>query len=219
MARTLFSVVKHRTVAVIARLITSALLGGLSACGSGSNMGDSDALSSERSIYVSYYRNGCVGELNTLCLQVEEKGGHLGSFYGGIEGFRFEWGYRYQLRVRTDVVAYPLMDGSSVKFTLLQETERRTESSRDEFSVWLPGAHLLRATSSANIYRLADDKEFICQGADCASLDALIAQQFWFLLVFKLGDTPDDPLILQRIACSDAQVSFRESCLGSNGHT
>lgn len=35
-----------------------------------------------------------------------------------IEGFDFEWGYRYQLVVKKEQIAQPMADASSVKYTL-----------------------------------------------------------------------------------------------------
>lgn len=51
------------------------------------------------------------------------------ALYGGIEGFEFEPGYEYRLRVKTEQVANPPADGSSVRYTLLAEVSKTSADS------------------------------------------------------------------------------------------
>jgi hypothetical protein len=63
----------------------------------------------------------CVGEAQMQCLQVRSSAdAPWGLFYESIEGFTWEPGYRYTLRVARRVVVDPPADGSSAAFRLLE---------------------------------------------------------------------------------------------------
>jgi hypothetical protein len=46
--------------------------------------------------------------------------GQTGSFYDGIRGFRFQWGYRQTLRVERRRILNPPADGSSTEYALIE---------------------------------------------------------------------------------------------------
>lgn len=61
---------------------------------------------------------------------VKEDGGNWGIFYNRIEGFEFEDGYEYVLKVRKDTVLNPPADASSLKYTLIQEVFKKKEENK-----------------------------------------------------------------------------------------
>jgi hypothetical protein len=78
----------------------------------------------ETTMRVNYYRQTCqaVGEMNCYLVQ---KGPQIGTgdwslFYDGIEGFQYEEGFVYTLKVRVEKVENPPADGSSRKYTLIE---------------------------------------------------------------------------------------------------
>ena len=78
----------------------------------------------ETTMRVNDHRQTCqaVGELN--CYLVQE-GNQIGSsswnlFYNGIEGFEYEEGFIYNLKIRVEKVANPPADGSDRKYILIE---------------------------------------------------------------------------------------------------
>jgi hypothetical protein len=67
----------------------------------------------------------CVGVSQQTCLRVRERPDTAWTlFYFGIEGFTFEPGFEYTLRVAIRTVKNPPADGSSLAYRLL-ETMRK----------------------------------------------------------------------------------------------
>lgn len=70
-------------------------------------------------------RADCYGPFLRKCLQVkDEPAGSYRNFYGHIDGFDFESGYEYVLKVNTEQIENPPADGSSVKYTLLEKVSQ-----------------------------------------------------------------------------------------------
>lgn len=75
----------------------------------------------EKVIYVGPELVDCVGVAPQKCLQVkEEPGQDWRLFYGRIEGFDYEPGYNYTLKIRETKVENPPADASSLKWTLVE---------------------------------------------------------------------------------------------------
>ena len=67
----------------------------------------------------------CVAVGPTECMQVRERSGAPWElFYGGIEGFAYEPGFRYVLRIAVTQVPNPPADGSSLAYRLLRIVSR-----------------------------------------------------------------------------------------------
>jgi hypothetical protein len=77
-------------------------------------------------LQVASTKVACTGMFPTQCLQIrsgpEEP---WGNFYGGIEGFSFEAGYEYILRVSLHTIANPPADGSSIVYRLVAVLSRQ----------------------------------------------------------------------------------------------
>ena len=75
---------------------------------------------------VNSYTEECVGEMEGNCLLVQE-GDQIGTddwslFYyeDSIEGFDYEPGYIYHLKVKKKKIKNPPMDGSSISYRLVR---------------------------------------------------------------------------------------------------
>lgn len=79
-----------------------------------------------RLLEIAPYRTACIGVGPMNCLQVREQGEENYSlFYSRIEGFEFEPGYAYTLRVKVTPVENAPADASARRYSLLEVVERR----------------------------------------------------------------------------------------------
>lgn len=75
----------------------------------------------EITMYVGPEMVNCEGEARVACLQVKfEEGAEWELFYDNIEGFEFEPGFEYELRVNKITVEDPPADGSSIRYELVE---------------------------------------------------------------------------------------------------
>ena len=74
-----------------------------------------------KTLYVGPELVDCVGVAPMQCMQVkEDPNGEYQNFFSSIEGFTFEPGYTYELRVNVESIANPPADGSSLRYTLVE---------------------------------------------------------------------------------------------------
>ncbi|GAB3575337.1 hypothetical protein GCM10027578_39370 [Spirosoma luteolum] len=74
---------------------------------------------------VAAQERDCMGMGPRKCLYVRENGkGDWQLFYDPIEGFTFEPGYTYTLRVKRQAVENPPADGSSLRYTLVKQLRK-----------------------------------------------------------------------------------------------
>lgn len=79
----------------------------------------------EKTIFVGPELVDCVGVAPQQCMQIKENPeGEYTLFYGTIEGFEFEPGYTYELRVLVTEVPNPPADSSSLKYSLIEELSK-----------------------------------------------------------------------------------------------
>jgi hypothetical protein len=79
----------------------------------------------EKTFIVASKTVDCTGVAPMKCLQVKEKeSDSWGNFYSNIEGFTYEPGFEYVLKVKTEKIQNPPMDGSSIKYTLVQQVSK-----------------------------------------------------------------------------------------------
>ncbi|KFF24916.1 MULTISPECIES: DUF4377 domain-containing protein [Chryseobacterium] len=79
----------------------------------------------EKTFIVGPETADCTGVAPMKCLQVKEKASESWTnFYTNIEGFTYEPGYEYVLKVKTEKIANPPADGSSIKYTLIKEVSK-----------------------------------------------------------------------------------------------
>lgn len=67
----------------------------------------------------------CTGVAPMKCLQVKEKeSDSWQNLYSNIEGFTYEPGFEYILKVKTEKIENPPMDGSSTRYILVEEISK-----------------------------------------------------------------------------------------------
>jgi len=94
----------------------------------------------EKTIYVGQRQVDCVGVAPQKCLLVKEKpGDDWTMYYDQIQGFDYEPGYEYELRIVEEEVENPPADASSIRWTLV-EVVSKTRSL--EGTVWLLESYL-----------------------------------------------------------------------------
>jgi hypothetical protein len=115
------------------RIAASALVMiGLAACSRGTAPPVTAAapVGIEKTFFVAAERKPCTGVGPMECLQVREAADRPWQyFYSDIEGFTFEPGFDYELRVREEKVANPPADGSSLRWTLVRVVSKRAVAS------------------------------------------------------------------------------------------
>ncbi|MDR2238290.1 MAG: DUF4377 domain-containing protein [Chryseobacterium sp.] len=82
--------------------------------------------SAEKTLIVGPQTVDCsAGAGRMKCMQVKESAsGSWTNFYSNIEGFNYEPGYEYVLKVKTEKIANPPADASSIKYTLVEQVSK-----------------------------------------------------------------------------------------------
>jgi len=174
---------------------------------------DSDTYRSS-DLYLNHYKSECGSFELTLCVQSRvAENDDWSFFYDRIEGFEYEWGFNYKIKVKIDDIDNPPEDSSSIKYTLLEIIEKIKEPTTSLFDVSVSRATGLLVKESENIYKIYNDKEIECLDSGCEIIDSLIAQDIAILLEFKHQIDTAAPLELTQVKCSASRESFRDSCL------
>ncbi|KMQ69055.1 hypothetical protein ACM39_06455 [Chryseobacterium sp. FH2] len=85
----------------------------------------SGASLNEKTFIVGPQTADCTGAAPMKCLQVKETStAEWTNFYTNIEGFTYEPGYEYVLKVKTEKIKNPPADGSSIKYTLIRQVSK-----------------------------------------------------------------------------------------------
>ncbi|KFE97939.1 hypothetical protein IX38_19980 [Chryseobacterium luteum] len=85
----------------------------------------STAGADEKTFIIGPETADCTGTAPMKCLQVKEKASEEWiNLYTNIEGFTYEPGYEYVLKVKTEKIINPPADGSSIKYTLIKEVSK-----------------------------------------------------------------------------------------------
>ncbi|WP_027381703.1 DUF4377 domain-containing protein [Chryseobacterium daeguense] len=79
----------------------------------------------EQTLIVGPKTRDCTGIAPMKCLQIKEKPtDNWTIFYSNIAGFTYEPGFEYVLKVRTEKIANPPADGSSISYTLVKQVSK-----------------------------------------------------------------------------------------------
>ncbi len=77
-------------------------------------------------LYINNKLVDCVGVGPQKCMQVRKSPkSEWTLFYGGIDSFRYEPGYRYKLKVNVSKIKNPPMDSSSLKYSLVKVLSKK----------------------------------------------------------------------------------------------
>ena len=197
--------VVERQISALAKLVVSVLF--LAACTNGGS-------SMERKMFIEHYKSSCQGVAYQTCLLTRESElSPWDYFYDGIEGFEYEWGYRYELRVLVVEVPDPPADASSLAYSLLEvlRKERVDVDTPFEFPL-LPFDEFSQRLSDTE-FSLGYENSFTCDLSTCDTVESLLTQQSGMVLEFIHANERSGPLRLQGVKCSDASLQFFESCL------
>lgn len=187
-------------------LIISAL--SLAACAGGGS-----GESRERTLFIDHYKVSCHGVVYQTCLLTREsEQSPYTYFYDGIKDLDFEWGYRYQIRVRVDDIVDPPADGSTLAYSLLEVIEKQAVDPDTLFQFALLPIDGFSRRLSETEFELAYEKRFDCDVSTCDSVDSLLTQDMAVLLEFRHALETSGPLRLQRVLCSDVASQFVETC-------
>ena len=165
-------------------------------------------------LYLNHYKSECDSFELALCLQSRLNENDDWSFYyDHIEGFDYEWGFTYKIKVKVKNIENPPEDSSSIKYTLLEVIEKTKETTVSLFDISVSRATGLLVKESENTYNIYNEKNVECIDSDCEIIDSLIVQDMAILLEFKHQIDTERPLKLTQIKCSSSRESFRDSCL------
>ncbi len=79
----------------------------------------------EKTLIIGPETANCTGVMPMKCLQVKENdNGAWTNLYTNIEGFTYEPGYEYVLKVKEEKIKNPPADGSSIQYILIREISR-----------------------------------------------------------------------------------------------
>ncbi len=168
----------------------------------------------EETVYINSYMTECTTMVVQLCMLTRSNSGVPWSlFYNGINGFQYSWGSTYKVTVRIDSVANPPADAPSETYSLVGTAEASPVVPTTTFQIPVSnGATSLAKSPVANVYRMYQAKDFICQQADCDAIDLARTQALGVLLEFDYQNQPSQPLHLLRIACAAPASTFRATC-------
>jgi len=79
---------------------------------------------------------------------------------GHIDGFEFEWGYRYKLKVKETTPHSPPMDGSSVNYKLIIVISKTKASSQETFDILLEHELYLGPGEQTNTFKYINDSTY-----------------------------------------------------------
>ncbi|WP_408091897.1 DUF4377 domain-containing protein [Chryseobacterium terrae] len=79
----------------------------------------------EKTFIIASQTADCTGVAPMKCLQVKEKeSDNWENLYTNIEGFTYEPGFEYVLKVKTEKIENPPMDASSIRYILVKEVSK-----------------------------------------------------------------------------------------------
>lgn len=79
----------------------------------------------EKILIIAPETTDCTGVMPMKCLQIKENAnGSWTNLYTNIEGFTYEPGYEYVIKVKEEKIKNPPADGSSIQYSLIREISR-----------------------------------------------------------------------------------------------
>jgi heat shock protein HslJ len=98
------------------------------------------AMNNESILWVNSFTVQCEGVAPMTCLQVQESDspepGKWMNFYSSIDGFSFEAGYLYKLRIRKEALENVPADASSVRYVLVELLEKTRDPKINMHDIW-----------------------------------------------------------------------------------
>ena len=97
-------------------------------------------MNNESILWVNSFTVQCEGVAPMNCLQVQESDapeqGKWRNFYASIEGFTYEAGYLYKLRIRKEMLEDVPADASSIRYVLVEVLEKTRDPKININDIW-----------------------------------------------------------------------------------
>ena len=119
----------RRAQTIFCLFAAAVMTGGCGGSSDAPDAGKAGAGADTKTLYVAHHLADCVGVGPMECMLVRDTpDGEWQLFYSQIEGFDYEPGYDYELRIRTEDIADPPADASSIRY-ILEELVSKTPMS------------------------------------------------------------------------------------------
>ena len=146
---------------------------------------------------VDHYKVPCVADYLRLCLRASELGGsEYRYFYDYVEGFDYQWGHRYALRVEVTEIENPPQDASSLRYALIELISDELIDERFEIAL-TPG--FANGDAATGTFSLLGQRDVTCAEPEtCDLIAAALAADEAITLQLGHPNSPSDPLIVYR---------------------
>jgi Domain of unknown function (DUF4377) len=162
----------------------------------------SDEETSEEVVQINSNMGSCKTLVETLCFQSRSDPSQPWRFYAAsIGGFQYQWGNRYELRVRVTKIANPAADAPGARHDLIEvmSTSAVARSETFQVNVWNANDAIGPVDATSRQFR-SHSVRFGCRPAQCALLDQLSAQGQAASLTFDHANSPGGPLNLLNVS-------------------
>ncbi len=126
----------------------------LASCACKSNLNkDSMKTDDGIDIEINYYKDVCYGEGSQLCFLIKEKNDEAWTpIFENIQGFEYEWGYTYKLKVLKDKLDGPSRDGRTHSYKLIKEVEKDFVGEDKAFSLELDNSLITEENENYQLF-------------------------------------------------------------------
>jgi hypothetical protein len=145
-------------------------------------------------ILVDHYKVPCTGVGPQLCLRVTELDATAyENFYDDIEGFDYQWGHRYELRVEASLIEDPPEDGPWLQYRFIETLDDETIDENFEIEL---SSDFVSGDPASGTFSLLDEREITCnETAVCDAIDVAINAGDSIIVELGHPADPADPLI------------------------
>ena len=163
--------------------------------------------STDKTLYLDHYREECASFFLTLCNRVKtQPSDPWMTTLNAVEGFEYQWGFVYELRVRETHIANPPADGSSIRTELLSVVNKEKVAPDVRFQLALTTRYRdePKLVKVGELFGFHNAKTFACSAELCADIETLVGREGRVTLEFTHPQNPDMPLLAQRIVSFEA---------------
>ncbi len=165
--------------------------------------------STVKTLYLDHYMQECASFFLTICNRIKaQPEDPWATTLNYIEGFEYEWGFVYELRIRETHIFNPPADGSDTRTELLETLGKEKVAPDLRFQLALTtryqGEPELEKIGD-NLFELHRTKTFACVSPElCTEIEGLIGREESVTLEFTHPQVSGDPLIAQRVISFEA---------------
>ncbi len=110
-------------------------------------------------VEINFHQVICQGMAAQWCYQIKENSQKDWTFfYDEIEGFKYEWGTNYELKVKKEKIANPPADASSIKWILTSILKEEKVKTGTSFNLEISNEYMKIDNENHKVYIL--DKSF-----------------------------------------------------------